>query len=167
MRVFLYFIAILIIKSGYGQNSIIQQPKGLEFSRALQRVYIDSNLLISSLVPLGTQYFTIDFYEIKLLSEANQIILRGKFCYRSASPDCFGLSWVSLFLAKRKNSQLVNCAELKNVLNIEDVENGLFDVQIGIKGNKKLYFYIPYFMSFQLDIKQLKKELRKEVRNMR
>lgn len=161
MKTFLHFIALFFITIGYGQGGAFQSSSGHLISPAPERVYIDSNFIINSLVPLGTLYFTIDFYEVKLLKGTNQISIKGKFCYHSSTPDCFGLGWVSLFLAKRKKNELVKRVEIVNILNEEEIENGLFDVQIDIKGNKNLYFYMPYFMSFQLDLKQLKKELKK------
>lgn len=161
MKTFLHFIALFFITIGYGQGGAFQRSNGHLISPAPERVYIDSNFIINSLVPLGILYFTIDFYEVKLLKGTNQISIKGKFCYHSSTPDCFGLGWVSLFLAKRKKNELVKREEIVNILNEEEIENGLFDVIVDDRGNKKLYFYMPYFMSFQLDLKQLKKEYKK------
>jgi hypothetical protein len=64
-------------------------------------------------------------------------------------------------LAKRKKNELVKREEIVNILNEEEIENGLFDVLIDDRRNKNLYFYMPYFMALQVDLKQLKREIKK------
>jgi hypothetical protein len=124
---------------------------------ALKRLYIDTNFSISSLVPLGILYFSIDFYDVKFLDNRSEVNLKGKFCFHNSSPDCFGLSWVFLFLADRKGENLVNRSVIVNNSTKQEIENGLFDVTIRIKGNKKLIFYMRDFLSFQLDLKDFKR----------